>query len=66
MANNQRERVDNPVPIRLRDLKAPLQRLAFDMDRSLHWLILDIIKRSDLLKDYMEQKKAQEKNSGAL
>ena len=43
----------NPTPIRLRDLKQPLQEEAMRIDRSLHWLVLKILRAyvSELKKD---------------
>jgi predicted transcriptional regulator len=36
---------DKPTPVRLKELKAPLQQEAMQMDRSLNWLIRSIIKK---------------------
>ena len=42
---------NNPFPVRLGEIKKPLQREATEKDRSLHWLILSI------LKNYVKNKK---------
>jgi len=39
---------DKPTPVRLKEMKAPLQKQAMELDRSLHWLIRKIL--SDYLK----------------
>ena len=36
---------NKPFPIRLKELKQPLQLEAVDLDRSLHWLIFKILKK---------------------
>lgn len=35
---------NNPTAVRLGELKAPLQKEAMQLDRSLHWLIYSILK----------------------
>lgn len=42
---------EKPYPLRLRELKAPLQMEAMQEDRSLHYLIKKI------LRDYLKKKK---------
>ena len=42
---------NNPFPVRLGEIKKPLQSEATEKDRSLHWLILSI------LKNYVKNKK---------
>lgn len=44
MTKPQKKRADKPTPFRLGELKAPLQQEASELDRSLHWLVLKIIK----------------------
>lgn len=39
-----KKRRDNPTPVRLGELKCHLQKEAMELDRSLNWLILKIIK----------------------
>lgn len=50
-------RKDKPTPIRLKDLKAPLQMEAMKMDRSLNWLIISILKEYPCVKEYLKNKK---------
>lgn len=38
----KKENKNNPTPIRLKDLKAPLQEEAMKQDRSLNWLMVKI------------------------
>jgi hypothetical protein len=47
---------DTPTPIRLKDLKAPLQMEAMKMDRSLNWFILSWIKEHPCIKEYLKKK----------
>jgi len=51
MTKPAKKRNDNPTPVRLGELKSTLQEEAMQLDRSLHWLIIKIIK------DYVERKK---------
>lgn len=41
MENNKN---NNPTAVRLKELKAPLQKEAMQQDRSLNWLIYKILK----------------------
>lgn len=50
------KRTDNPTPLRLKDLKAPLQMEAMKMDRSLHWFILSWIKQHPCVQEYLKNK----------
>lgn len=53
---NYPKRKDTPTPIRLKDLKAPLQMEAMKIDRSLNWLILSILKQHPCIQEYLKNK----------
>lgn len=55
MSNQKKKRKDNPTPFRLGEIKAPLQREAAELDRSLHWLVLRI------LSNYLKEKDSTNK-----
>lgn len=42
--NTKKCNKNNPTPIRLKELKAPLQEEAMKQDRSLNWLMIKIAK----------------------
>lgn len=44
----------NSTSIRFGDLKAPLQKKAMDLDRSLNWLVCKMLKDHPYLKDFLE------------
>jgi len=46
-----------PTPVRLGELKAPLQEAASSQDRSLNWLIISILKRDKIIIDFFKSKK---------
>lgn len=46
-----------PTPIRLKDLKAPLQMEAMKVDRSLNWFVISILKQHPCLQEYLKNKK---------
>lgn len=50
---------DKPFPLRLKELKAPLQQEAARLDRSLHWLILSIIREAPCIKQHLSTKNEQ-------
>lgn len=45
---------NKPTPIRLKNLKAPLQQEAMRLDRSLHWLVCNIL--TDYVKNLKPKK----------
>ncbi len=45
---------NKPTPIRLKELKAPLQEEAMRIDRSLNWLVVKVLK--EYVKDLKKQK----------
>jgi hypothetical protein len=47
---------DSPTPIRLKDLKGPLQMEAMKLDRSLNWFIISILKEHPCLQEYLKNK----------
>lgn len=47
----QKEREDKPVPIRLNDLKGPLQMWAQELDRSMHYVIIKQLQEA-IIKKY--------------
>lgn len=49
---------DIPTPIRLGELIVPLQEEAKKLDRSVHWLILSIIKQHPCIQEYLKNKNA--------
>lgn len=51
--------MNKPTPVRLKELKAPLQEEAMRIDRSLNWLIVKV------LKEYLKELK-REKNGESL
>lgn len=44
------------TPIRLKDLKAPLQAEATKLDRSLNWVVVEWMKEHPCVKEYLKQK----------
>lgn len=50
------QRNDTPTPIRLKDLKAPLQAEAMKQDRSLNWLVISILKQHPCVQEYLKNK----------
>lgn len=53
---------DDPVSIRLGELKIPLQEAAKRMGKTLNGLIVDLLKKSDIMKEYYRQQKLISKN----
>jgi len=49
----------NSTSIRFGDLKAPIQKKAMELDRSLNWLVCKMLKDHPLLKDFLENKNKQ-------
>jgi hypothetical protein len=45
----------NGVNLRLKEIQAPLQKIAFSMDRSLNWLVCKMLKDHELLKDFLQK-----------
>ncbi len=49
-------RKDNATSLRLGEIKAPLQKVAMEMDRSLNWLIISLLKQTPIIQKYYEEK----------
>lgn len=49
-------RKQNSCNFRLGELTAPLQKKAMELDRSLNWLVCDMLKSHPYLKDFLEEK----------
>lgn len=47
---------DSATSLRLGEIKAPLQKAAMGMDRSLNWLIISLLKDTEIIKKYYENK----------
>lgn len=54
MAKDTLVKLPKPTSIRLGNLKAPIQKKAMELDRSLNWLVCKMLKDHPYLKDFLE------------
>ena len=55
MAKYTSVREPKPTAIRLGKLKAPIQKKAMELDRSLNWLVCKMLKEHPYLNDFLEK-----------
>lgn len=54
------EKNEKPVSLRLGQLRKPLELIAKRKDRSVHWLLLDILKKNPEVKEELSKSNSKE------
>lgn len=53
--SKSKKRLDNPIPIRMKELKPIYQQEASRQERSMHWLILSVLKKAPFVITSLEE-----------